>query len=593
MSAVSAGDAAHEFGALNTLLLVVILGLCVLSAYLIKQNSFYYLPESACAILVGMIVGCLAKAIYPSSEEMEFLSFEPQMFFFLLLPPIIFEAGYSLRKKDFFANFWTVSLYAVFGTIISTFIIGYLVYAVGLTGMAHIDTSSPLEALMFGALISAVDPVATLSIMGNPELNCDPLLYSLVFGESVLNDAVAIVLFKTFASFYDSGEAFSQKTIPAVMLNFTIVSLGSVVIGVLIGLFCSYLCKHTQMWKYPEYEVSMLFLFAYGSYSFSEALQLSGIMSLFFCGIILSHYNGHNLSATSQVTAHNIFKSLAVLSEFFIFLYIGMGFIIGRFLTFQPAFFVLCMVFCLVSRVFNIYPLSFLANLMRTKVIPLQMQSVMWFAGLRGAISFALSQNMPGENKKLYISTTLYVVIFTTIVCGGLTEPIMNRMGMRAAISAHLPAGGSKDVESGKASRTLCSSPSGHSEGVLGLGSEDGAGSSSNKASGSGGRAARSTATRGKADVTTVHRNSVNPGNGNSSNSSSSSLGSAESTDPDHSLGIPLKMAFLQRFEMTYMRPLFGGPSRGDSGNESDGDSSADDSTAVTDSDQLLSAQER
>ena len=123
-SAAVSNDAAHEFGALNTLLLVVILGLCVVSAYLIKQNSFYYLPESACAILVGMVVGGLAKAIYPSSEEIEFLSFEPQMFFFLLLPPIIFEAGYSLRKKDFFANFWTVSLYAVFGTIISTFIIG-------------------------------------------------------------------------------------------------------------------------------------------------------------------------------------------------------------------------------------------------------------------------------------------------------------------------------------------------------------------------------------------------------------------------------------------------------------------------------------
>lgn len=163
-STASAGDAAHEFGALNTLLLVVILGLCILSAYLIKQNSFYYLPESGCAILVGIIVGCLAKAIYPSAEEMEFLSFEPQMFFFLLLPPIIFEAGYSLRKKDFFANFWTVSLYAVFGTIISTIIIGYLVYAIGLAEIVHIDTSSPLEALMFGSLISAVDPVATLSV---------------------------------------------------------------------------------------------------------------------------------------------------------------------------------------------------------------------------------------------------------------------------------------------------------------------------------------------------------------------------------------------------------------------------------------------
>jgi sodium/hydrogen exchanger 8 len=187
-SAAVSNDAAHEFGALNTLLLVVILGLCVVSAYLIKQNSFYYLPESACAILVGIIVGCLAKVTYPSSEEIEFLSFEPQMFFFLLLPPIIFEAGYSLKKKDFFANFWTVSLYAVFGTIISTFVIGtyhhfvaaknivlhiitiafdylgYLVYAVGLADMVHIDTSSPLEALMFGSLISAVDPVATLSV---------------------------------------------------------------------------------------------------------------------------------------------------------------------------------------------------------------------------------------------------------------------------------------------------------------------------------------------------------------------------------------------------------------------------------------------
>jgi sodium/hydrogen exchanger 8 len=89
-------------------------------------------------------------------------------------------------------------LLAVLGTLVSTFVIGYLTYLLGLTGIVTIDTSSPMEALCFGALISAVDPVATLSIMGNPELNCDPLLYSLVFGESVLNDAVAIVLFHTF-----------------------------------------------------------------------------------------------------------------------------------------------------------------------------------------------------------------------------------------------------------------------------------------------------------------------------------------------------------------------------------------------------------
>ena len=101
------------------------------------------------------------------------------------------------------------------------------------------------------------------------------------------------------------------------------IGLGSVFVGVIIGLVCSYLCKHTYMRLYPEYEISILFLFAYGSYSFSEAIELSGIMSLFFCGIILSHYNSYNLSSTSQITAKNIFKSLAVLSEYFVFLYIG------------------------------------------------------------------------------------------------------------------------------------------------------------------------------------------------------------------------------------------------------------------------------
>lgn len=425
------GAEAHEFGALNTLLLVVVLGLCVLSAYLIKEHKIYYLPESAAAICVGLIVGAMARMIYPSKEELKFLTFEPELFFFLLLPPIIFEAGYSLKKKDFFANFWTISLFAVMGTLVSTFIIGYLVYISGLMGLVPIDTSSPMEALLFGALISAVDPVATLSILGNPELNCDPLLYSLVFGESVLNDAVAIVLFKTFMKFYDLGEEFSSSTIWGVLIDFCSSSFGSVIVGIATSLTCSYLCKHTQIRKYPELETSIIFLFAYGSYAFSESLDLSGIMSLFFCGICLSHYNSYNLSATSKITSNYIFKSLAVMSDFFVFLYMGMGFFIGQFKEFYFFFILLVVIFCLVARLFNTFPFSALANLGRSKVIPFKMQVLIWFAGLRGAIAFALSQNMPGAHRDVYISTTLSVVILTTVVCGGLTEPMLTRMGMK------------------------------------------------------------------------------------------------------------------------------------------------------------------
>jgi sodium/hydrogen exchanger 8 len=84
------GTSAHDFASLNTLLFVVILGLCILAAYLIKVNSFYYLPESAAAIFVGLVVGGLTRVVYPSVEELQFLKFQSELFFFLLLPPIIF-----------------------------------------------------------------------------------------------------------------------------------------------------------------------------------------------------------------------------------------------------------------------------------------------------------------------------------------------------------------------------------------------------------------------------------------------------------------------------------------------------------------------
>lgn len=431
----------HEFGALNTLLFVIILGLCILAAYLIKVNSFYYLPESAAAILIGFIVGGFARIVYPSIEELKFLTFNSELFFFLLLPPIIFEAAYSLNKHHFFSNFWTICLYAVFGTIISTFIIGYLVYSFGLLDFVHIDTSSPMEALLFGALISSIDPVATLSIMGNAELNIDVLLYSLIFGESVLNDAVSIVLFKTFLSFYDSGKDFTRYSVLYILYDFTFVSIGSCLIGIAMGLLCCYLFKHTYLKKFPEYEISLLLLFAYGSYALAEAISMSGIMSIFFNGIILSHYNNYNLSKTSQITSYNIFKSFSILCEFFVYLFIGMGiFTDSKFSShFNLSFSIVCLLLCLLSRAFNTFPLSWFANLWRkygdNRQVTGRMQVVIWFAGLRGAISFALSMQIPGEHKDVYISTTLFIVVFTTIIFGGLTEPLATYMDVRSNVT--------------------------------------------------------------------------------------------------------------------------------------------------------------
>ncbi len=426
----------HEFGALNTLLLVVVLGLCVMCSYIISKNKFHYLPESAAATLVGFVVGGMARLFYPTKDELDFLSFSPDMFFFLLLPPIIFHAGYTVEKQQFFHNIGTISLFAVFGTIVSTFVVGWLCYVAAYKGLINVSYDDPLESFMFGALISAVDPVATLSIMGSEELNCDRLLYSLVFGESVMNDAVSIVLFHTFLRQHALHQEFTASTLFSTLLTFSFVTISSIAIGIVIGLSCSFLFKHSDIRLYPKFEISLLFLFAYGSYAFSESIQLSGIMAIFFNGLVLSHYNSYNLSMTSNTTARSILDSFSSISEYFVFAYMGMGVFTGRYTEFDFFFLILAIIFCCLGRALNIVPCSFMSNLCRRKKISGQMQVVMWFAGLRGAIAFALSQSMPGDSKDVYASTTLMIVLFTTLVCGGLTAPLLVAMDVNEKMAS-------------------------------------------------------------------------------------------------------------------------------------------------------------
>ena len=192
-----------------------------------------------------------------------------------------------------------ITLYALFGTIISTFLVGYPIYFLAKLGIiTGIDSSSPIESLLFGSLIAAVDPVGTLSILGNPELQCDPLLYSLVFGESVLNDAISIAIFHSLSKYYkpvDDSIDFSESDLPSVCLSFLTLSALSISVGIGLGLVASFIYRHTSLTKFPKFETTLLFLFCYLCYASAEAFDLSGILALFFHGIVLAHYNSYNL----------------------------------------------------------------------------------------------------------------------------------------------------------------------------------------------------------------------------------------------------------------------------------------------------------
>ena len=171
----------------------------------------------------------------------------------------------------------------------------------------------------------------------------------------------------------------------------------------------------------------MLFLFAYGSYAFAESLELSGIMA--FLRYHSGHYNSYNLSPVSRDTAEVMSKSLAQIAEYFVFLYMGMGFFTGSY-TLERYFILFAIILCLVS------PLQHLPVDCRGKLaaIPnedgVQMQVVIWFAGLRGAIALH-SRRRALIHREVYTTTTLGVIIFYTVVCGGLTEPLLRATGMR------------------------------------------------------------------------------------------------------------------------------------------------------------------
>ncbi|CAF4925714.1 unnamed protein product [Rotaria socialis] len=181
-------------------LLLILLIICVLIIHLLIRKRFNYLPESVAIIYIGGIFGLVIKlynqwisksdqsptAIVQTSSPL----LNSNLFFMLFLPPIIFEQGYHLHKGNFFRNLGTISTFAIFGTTINALVTGVGLY---LLGLANLSYKLPWrECFIIGSLNSAIDPVAILSIF--QVLNVDQLLYMLVFGESILNDAVAIVL---------------------------------------------------------------------------------------------------------------------------------------------------------------------------------------------------------------------------------------------------------------------------------------------------------------------------------------------------------------------------------------------------------------
>jgi len=297
------------------------------------------------------------------------------------------------------------------------------------------------ECFLFGVLISSVDPVGTLAVLGKADMKTDPMLYSLIVGESVLNDAVAIVLFKAIEHIGSGTDAevvlsFEDHALEIIGTFFG-VSIASLLIGVTVSLIGAAVLVNISLHENSPLEFIVFILFAYASYTVAEIMEMSGIVSLFVCGIMMEHYACPIVSEVCQICVSNSTKSFAKLSESFVYAYLG----ITAGLSFDPrssgyawsfSFSFYALILCLLGRAANVFPTVFIANLRRNQKIPTNMQVMIWFAGLRGAIAFALALNIPTSlpGQASIVTTTLFIVFFTTLVLGGLTETVMLRLGL-------------------------------------------------------------------------------------------------------------------------------------------------------------------
>lgn len=422
----------HVFISENIILLCFFLIMAVILAQIIDKLGITWLPASGAQMIFGFVVGVFVFWI--SADELDFLMFKSDFFFFALLPPIVFEAGYSMKRTNFFRNMGSILLFAFVGTVISTFVIGFGLYVLALWGVLSIEKNA-LDPLTFGALISSIDPIATLAILGNKDLRCDPLLYSLVFGESVLNDAVAITLYQTFIGFR-SEASFGASQFWSAMGKFALICVGSLFIGAVVALLCAFLLRLLNFSRKPSNEFIIIFFSAYLCYCLAELTHMSGIMALFICGVMQAHYAWYNISSVSRTTTRHAFHSFAHIAEALLYVYFGISafFSTRAELGFEWSFslIVASCILCVLARALNIFPLAFLANLGRKRKISFKMQIVMWFSGLRGAISFALAIAMESPNKgaKQFITTTMVIIALTTLGMGGACSWVLGKLGM-------------------------------------------------------------------------------------------------------------------------------------------------------------------
>lgn len=389
-------------GELNLLfILEVTIGLLSVAVLVGLAARRLRVPYTLGLVLVGLGLAIFTRLNIPLTAD---------LILGLLVPPLIFEAAFHLRADALRKDLAPILALAVLGVVITTLAVG---------GIMHMLAGLPLSiAMLFGALVSATDPVAVVALFRR--LGVPKRMQVLLEGESLLNDGTAIVMFNLVLAVILTGQFDLLQSVA----DFLRVAGGGLLVGGLVGALVS-----SILVRIDDYllETALTVVLAYGAYLMAEQLHVSGVLAVVAAGLLNGNIGPRGMSPTTRIVVTNFWETAAFFANTFVFLLIGLQVnlpLIQDNLTLIGW----AILAVLIARALDVYGLAWVGDR-----IPFRWLHVLYWGGLRGAISLALAVALPsllGPDGVRVQVMAFGVVLFTLLVQGSTIGILIRKLGI-------------------------------------------------------------------------------------------------------------------------------------------------------------------
>ncbi len=372
------------------------------------------------AFSVGLLFGGLILALFVDYFDIsifEHFQFSPEVVFYIFLPTLIFESAYNLNFRQLKGVLGEVALMAIFGLFLSTFIVA---------GLMHYFTGINWGvAFLFGALISATDPVAVLAIF--KELRTPKKLSTMIDGESLLNDGTGLIVFNFVIKVVIGGTvALSSQLFINEGGNFVISLMKGLGIGLMLGWVFTYAIAKSES---KGVQLTLSLILAHATFIFAEGiLGVSGILATMSAGLVVGNFGIRKLSSETRNLFAETWEFMGFVANSLIFLLLGMKFVQADFVSHWKLVLISAGVVILIARPVSVFVSFFISNLFRGegRKISFKYQIVVFWGGLRGAIAATAVLLIPEDFQ--YFSELLAMTagtILATFIFNATTIPFL------------------------------------------------------------------------------------------------------------------------------------------------------------------------